>query len=182
MTAAEKAETETVSFDTPSEKSDNAKSQESSIRPEDPSKPQNDLVPADTYSSGLTMWLSLLGVATAYFIVPLDVSIVATAIPKITDQFQSIQDVAWYGSAFMMALGGFQSAWGKAYKYLPIKPTYLASVFIFEIGSLLCAVAPSSMAFVIGRAIAGVGAAGIACGTMTISEDSPEPVRRRQDC
>ncbi|KAK4624090.1 putative efflux pump gsfJ [Fulvia fulva] len=178
MTAAEKAETETVSFDTPSEKSDNAKSQESSIRPEDPSKPQNDLVPADTYSSGLTMWLSLLGVATAYFIVPLDVSIVATAIPKITDQFQSIQDVAWYGSAFMMALGGFQSAWGKAYKYLPIKPTYLASVFIFEIGSLLCAVAPSSMAFVIGRAIAGVGAAGIACGTMTIIAVITPPQKR----
>ena len=69
-----------------------------------------------------------------------------------------------------MALGGFQSAWGKAFKYLPMKATFLASVFIFEVGSLLCGLAPSSMVFVIGRAIAGVGAAGIACGTMTISE------------
>src|SRR5690606_1233516 len=35
---------------------------------------------------------------------------------------------------------------------------------IFEIGSLICAVAPSSIALIIGRAIAGVGAAGMSQG------------------
>lgn len=71
-------------------------------------------------------------------------TIVATAIPRITDEFQSLEHLAWYGSAFFMTLGGFQSTWGKAYKYASLKTTFLASVFIFEVGSLICGVAPNS--------------------------------------
>jgi hypothetical protein len=28
--------------------------------------------------------------------------------------------------------------WGKAYKYFPVKPVFLLSIFIFEVGSLIC--------------------------------------------
>ena len=37
------------------------------------------------------------------------------------------------------------------------------AVFIFEVGSLVCGVAPSIYVLILGRAIAGVGAAGIFC-------------------
>jgi MFS family permease len=63
-----------------------------------------------------------------------------------------------------MTMGGFQSTWGKVFKYFPLKTAFLASVFIFEVGSLICGVAPTSVALIIGRAIAGVGAAGIGSG------------------
>ena len=43
--------------------------------------------------------------------------------------------------------------------------TYFA---IFELGSLLCGVAVSSKMFVVARAIAGAGGAGIVSGIMTI--------------
>jgi MFS family permease len=95
-------------------------------------------------------------------------SIIATAIPKITDRFHSINDVSWYGAAYFMTLGGFQSSWGKAYKYFPLKTVFLLSVSIFEVGSLLCAVAPSSKILIAGRAIAGVGGAGLSSGAFTI--------------
>jgi len=36
-------------------------------------------------------------------------TIVATAIPKITDEFKGLDLVSWYGSAFFMTVGGFQS-------------------------------------------------------------------------
>jgi MFS family permease len=49
-----------------------------------------------------------------------------------------------------------------------VKWTYLAAVFIFEVGSLVCAVAPSSEAFIVGRAIAGVGTAGLFSGGVVI--------------
>lgn len=65
-------------------------------------------------------------------------SIVATAIPKITDEFQSLDEFGWYGSAFFVALSAFQSTWGKLYKYFPLKPVFLASSSVFEIGSLIC--------------------------------------------
>jgi hypothetical protein len=37
-------------------------------------------------------------------------TIVATAIPKITDQFHSLDEASWYGSAFFMTSGAFLSA------------------------------------------------------------------------
>ncbi|KAJ5099532.1 MFS toxin efflux pump (AflT) [Penicillium argentinense] len=44
----------------------------------------------------------------------------------------------------------------------------LGKVLIFEIGSLICAVAPSSTVLIVGRAIAGIGVAGIFSGAMVI--------------
>jgi hypothetical protein len=49
-----------------------------------------------------------------------------------------------------------------------VKWGFLVAVAIFEIGSLICAVAPSSTALIIGRAIAGIGVAGIFSGAMVI--------------
>lgn len=65
-------------------------------------------------------------------------TIVATAIPKITDQFHSVSEIGWYGSAFFLTVASFTSPWGKLFKYFPLKWTYLVAVFIFELGSLIC--------------------------------------------
>lgn len=65
-------------------------------------------------------------------------TIVATAIPRITDEFKSLDQVGWYGSAFFLTLAAFQSTWGKLYKYSDLKIAFLASGVIFEIGSLIC--------------------------------------------
>jgi MFS family permease len=65
-------------------------------------------------------------------------TIVATAIPRITDEFHSLDDVGWYGSAFFLTLASFQSTWGKAFKYFSLKYGVLVSVAIFELGSLIC--------------------------------------------
>ncbi|KAH8799782.1 major facilitator superfamily domain-containing protein [Xylogone sp. PMI_703] len=102
------------------------------------------------------------------FIVCLDQTIVATATPKITNVFHSIDDVGWYGSAYLLTLASFQSTWGKAYKYFPLKITYLLSIGLFEVGSLICAVAHNSKTLIIGRAVAGLGAAGVVSGAFTI--------------
>jgi MFS family permease len=41
-------------------------------------------------------------------------------------------------------------------------------VGIFELGSLLCGVAPSSKVLIVGRAVAGLGVSGIVNGGLTI--------------
>ena len=105
-------------------------------------------------------------------------TIVATAIPKITDEFNGLDKVSWYGSAFFLTNGGLQSCWGKAFKYFPLKWTFLASIIIFELGSLICGTAPNSTALIIGRAITGAGAAGIGTGAYTIIAFVVEPAKR----
>jgi MFS family permease len=65
-------------------------------------------------------------------------TIIATAIPHITDEFHSLSDVGWYASALFLTVAAAQSVWGKAFKYFPIKTVYLLSIGIFEIGSLIC--------------------------------------------
>lgn len=86
----------------------------------------------------------------------------------ISQAFKSQDFVSWIGSAFFLTIAAFQSTWGKAFKFWDLKYTFLLSVFIFELGSLICGVAPNSTALIVGRAIAGVGGAGVASGAYTI--------------
>ncbi|GKT47369.1 putative efflux pump kojT [Colletotrichum spaethianum] len=130
------------------------------------------------YPTGIRLTFIVVALVLSIFLVALDMTIVATAIPKITDEFRGLDQVAWYGSAFFMCVAAFQSTWGKAYKYFPLKTSFLLSIFIFEIGSLICAVAPNSVALIVGRAIAGVGAAGIGSGAYTIIGFSAPPDKR----
>ena len=107
------------------------------------------------YPHAFKLAFIVIALILSVFLVSLDQTIVATAIPHITDEFHSLDQSGWYASAFLLTLGAFQSTWGKAYKYFYIKPTFLISIGIFELGSLLCGVAQNSTTLIVGRAIAG---------------------------
>ncbi|KIW30271.1 uncharacterized protein PV07_06026 [Cladophialophora immunda] len=130
------------------------------------------------YPSAFPLAMIVVALACSIFLVALDMTIVATAIPRITDQFHSLDQVGWYGSGFFLTIGSFQATWGKLYKYFPLKISYLASIFIFELGSLICGVANDSTTLIVGRAIAGMGGAGIASGSYTIIAFSAPPKHR----
>jgi MFS family permease len=51
---------------------------------------------------------------------------------------------------------------------------FLGAIFVFELGSLVCATAPSSVALIIGRAVAGMGVGGIFSGALVIIAHSRE--------
>ncbi|RDL42232.1 uncharacterized protein BP5553_02211 [Venustampulla echinocandica] len=102
------------------------------------------------------------------FVVALDMNIVTTAIPRITAEFHSLDQVGWYGSAFFLTLATFQSTWGKLYKYFSLKWIFLISILFFEVGSLICGVAKDSTTLIVGRAITGFGAAGVISGCYII--------------
>ncbi|KIX93769.1 uncharacterized protein Z520_10393 [Fonsecaea multimorphosa CBS 102226] len=130
------------------------------------------------YPSAFPLAMIVVALACSIFLVALDMTIVATAIPRITDQFHSLDQVGWYGSGFFLTIGSFQATWGKLYKYFPLKISYLSSIFIFELGSLICGVANDSTTLIVGRAIAGMGGAGIASGSYTIIAFSAPPKQR----
>ncbi|KAJ4370720.1 MFS sugar transporter [Neocucurbitaria cava] len=112
------------------------------------------------------------------FCMALDNTIIATAIPRITDQFKALNDVGWYGSSYLLTTCATQLIYGKFYTFYSIKWVYLTALFIFEIGSLICGVAPNSTALIIGRAVAGIGAAGIFSGAILIIANTV-PLRQR---
>ncbi|RKK17464.1 Efflux pump roqT [Fusarium oxysporum] len=114
----------------------------------------------------LKFWLIILSVFAAMFLVALDRTIIATAIPQITNDFQSLGDIGWYGSAYMLTTAAFQLIFGRIYRFYPLRTTFLVCILLFEIGSAICGAAPNSVAFIIGRAIAGIGSAGIMTGSM----------------
>jgi MFS family permease len=72
----------------------------------------------------------------------------------------------------------FQLFYGKLYSYYSIKWVYLIAIIIFEIGSAICGAAPTSTALIVGRAVAGVGYAGILSGTFTIIAFAVPPHKR----
>jgi MFS family permease len=93
--------------------------------------------------------------------------IIATAIPQISDDFNSITDIGWYGSAYLVTTCAFQLLYGKLYSFFSIKGNLLFAIFIFEAGSAVSGAAPTSVVFIVGRAIAGVGGAGITSGMVS---------------
>lgn len=114
-------------------------------------------------------WLVILSAIVSMFLVALDRTILATAIPRITDDFNSLGDIGWYSSGYMLTTAACQLLFGRIYRFYDLRWTFLACIAVFEIGSAICGAAPSSPVFIFGRAVAGIGAAGISTGSiMTI--------------
>ena len=103
-----------------------------------------------TYLAGFKLTVIVFGLCLSVFCTALDNTIVATAVPRITDDFNSLQDVGWYGSAYLLTTSTFQLFYGKLYSQFSIKTVYLCAVSIFELGSLICGVAPSSTVLIVG--------------------------------
>jgi hypothetical protein len=130
------------------------------------------------YPKGGPLTILTFGLCLATFVVALDNTIIATAIPKITTVFNSLNDVGWYGSSYLLTTTSLQPTFGKIYTYFNVKWTYIFALSVFELGSILCAAATSSTMLIVGRAVAGAGAAALFSGSMTIIAYSV-PLRRR---
>ncbi|SLM39060.1 mfs multidrug [Lasallia pustulata] len=120
------------------------------------------------YPSGLKLALLMMSIFVGMFLVSLDRLIISTAIPQITNEFNSAGDIGWYGTAYLLTNCAFQLVFGKLYTFFSIKATFLTSILLFEAGSALCGAAPNSVAFILGRAIAGLGSGGILSGVIVV--------------
>ncbi|KAL4939362.1 hypothetical protein BDV06DRAFT_231092 [Aspergillus oleicola] len=146
--------------------------------PSDASTTSKQLSDEPQYPGKLKLACILLGLNLSMFLVGLDNTILSSAIPQITDRFQALSDVGWYASAYLLTNCSFQLFWGKLYTFYVVKWVYLAALFLFELGSLICAVSPSSTALIVGRAIAGVGAGGVTNGSFLLIAHSVAPRKR----
>ncbi|KFX90688.1 hypothetical protein V490_06332 [Pseudogymnoascus sp. VKM F-3557] len=139
---------------------------------EDASAPEHLPEPPDL-PTGLKLAVLVCCACMAIFIQALDTTIIATAIPTITREFKSLNDIGWYGSAYFLTTCAFQLLWGRFYTFFNLKWAYIGSIAIFEIGSIVSGSAPTSIALILGRSIAGIGSADVNAALQAL----PTPVR-----
>ncbi|KAI1323797.1 MFS toxin efflux pump [Xylariaceae sp. FL0255] len=116
-----------------------------------------------------------LAMSLGIFILGLDNTIIGTATPTITNEFHSLADFGWYGSAYRLATCSSQFVFSKIYEQWRAKWVLISAVVILEIGSVVCATATNSPAIIVGRAIAGAGSAGILIGVFVAITHSVPP-------
>ncbi|RDL36727.1 putative Efflux pump antibiotic resistance protein [Venustampulla echinocandica] len=92
------------------------------------------------------------------------IGLARTSTPTISNEFHALTDIGWYGSAYRLTTCSTQFFYGKLYEQFRVKWVLAMAVAILELGSIVSAAAPSSTAFIIGRAISGCGASGIITG------------------
>ncbi|KAE8406865.1 major facilitator superfamily domain-containing protein [Aspergillus pseudonomiae] len=161
------------SDETKSQHVDGADKENIERKPELAADPEVTVAPSPSaqeqqWVTGFKLFNIITAVALVCLLMLLDTSIISTAIPRITSEFHSLVDVGWYGSAYQLSSAALQPLTGRIYMNLNTKWTFVGFFFIFELGSLICGIATSSKMLIVGRAVAGIGGAGILNGAFTI--------------
>src|SRR5215213_7254358 len=111
--------------------------------------------------------LALLCVAQ--FVVVLDVTIVAIALPAIGDDLGvSTAELQWVVSAYTLTFGGGLLLAGRAADLYGRRRAFRAGLLLFAAASLACALAPSAPVLVAARAVQGAGAALVAPAALAL--------------
>ncbi|KAL2881427.1 hypothetical protein SGCOL_002992 [Colletotrichum sp. CLE4] len=84
-------------------------------------------------ATGMKLFILMASLLLCQFLVAFDMSIIATAIPNINREFQSLDQAGWYGSGFLLTLAGFVSLWGKAFKHASIKWVFLPAAVVLNL-------------------------------------------------
>ncbi|KAI1205589.1 MFS general substrate transporter [Annulohypoxylon truncatum] len=118
--------------------------------------------------SGWPFYVLISSVTLGVLLIAFNATALGTAIPAITNEFNTVNDVGWYSSAYLIANCVMVPFVGKLYRTFRIKVVFITFIVIFELGSLIAALSTSSMMLIIARAISGIGGSGILNGGSTI--------------
>ena len=128
---------------------------------------------------GLLWALVVVAILSSTFLFALDNTVVADVQPAIVKSFpNSISKLPWLSVSFLLAAVASNLFWGKVYGQLNAKWLYVINVVLFEVGSALCGAANTMNMLIIGRAICGLGGAGMYVGVMTLLAVTTTPHER----
>lgn len=91
----------------------------------------------------------------------LDASAVSTAMPSMIDDLGSSQAYMWIANAYLLTMTAFTPLFGQTADIFGRRSLTLLAILLFAVGSAVAGPAPSLGALVAGRAIQGIGAAGL---------------------
>ncbi|KAF9925326.1 hypothetical protein FBU30_004916 [Linnemannia zychae] len=111
--------------------------------------------------TGIRRFLLLLGLFMGCILASLDNTIIATALPQISSDFNAQSQMAWIATSYLLAYTAFQSLYGRFSDIFGLKLMYMFASVIFLIASIGCAAASSMIMLIIFRALQGIGGAGL---------------------
>ncbi|OMJ17654.1 putative MFS-type transporter YusP [Smittium culicis] len=116
----------------------------------------------------------VLGLAISLFLGALDNTIVSTALPTIANELNSLSQISWVATSYMLSSTALQPLYGKLSDVFGTKMCLIFAIVIFQIGSLISGLAKSVIILIIGRGITGIGGAGLfVLAILVISETIP---------
>src|SRR5215813_2624981 len=107
----------------------------------------------------------------ATFMVAVETTVVATAMPRIVGQLGGFAYYSWVFSAFLLAQSATTPIYGKLSDMFGRKPVLTGGILLFLVGSLLCGFAWSMTSLIAFRVLQGLGAGAIYPVSMTIVGD-----------
>ena len=113
----------------------------------------------------------LLALMLSTFLIAIDSTILATAVPTIVDEFGGFEQFPWLFSIYTLAQAASVPVFAKLSDTIGRRPVIYAGIVLFLVGSVLCASAWSMGALIAFRAVQGLGAGAIMPTTMTVAGD-----------
>jgi EmrB/QacA subfamily drug resistance transporter len=105
-------------------------------------------------------WWALAGTCAGLFLLMLDSTVVALALPSIRlDIGASPTGLQWAMNAYLLAITVFVVTAGRLGDMFGRKRLFLAGMVVFALGSVLCGAADDEHALIAGRVLQGIGAA-----------------------
>lgn len=102
------------------------------VRPELPLLSTNEEVEIPASLSKISFFIVISSLFFGTFLVALDATIIGTALPAITTEYRSLNDIGWYGSAYLLTLTALQPGFGRLFAMWNTKVIYLLCVLVFE--------------------------------------------------
>ena len=133
--------------------------------------PPSPAAPPTHQQSGTSIFVTMASLCLSVTLSALDLTIVTTALPAIVSDFGSGSGYVWIGGAYILAYTAILLIWGTIANIWGRKPVMLIAVAIFFAGSLVCATVQQLDSFIVGRAIQGFGAAGMAVMVNVVISD-----------
>lgn len=104
---------------------------------EEPAKLVNQNVVLSTsldnvYLDGWKLGIVVTSLTLGIFLIALDTTIIGVAVPKISSEFENLNNIAWFGSAYLLTVTAFQPSFGSLYKFFNVKIIYISSIVLFE--------------------------------------------------
>ncbi len=133
--------------------------------------------PADGLSPTQMRWL-MAGLMMGLFLSSTEQSVVATALPTMAGQLGGGNRIAWVVSAYLLTSTIVTPLYGKMSDLYGRRIVYLVAIWVFGIGSVLCALSQTMNQLVAARAFQGLGGGGLMSLAFVIVGDVVSPRQR----
>jgi EmrB/QacA subfamily drug resistance transporter len=120
----------------------------------------------------------VFGMLLPVFMGSLDNTILASALPTIGREYGDVHNLAWLITIYLLASTAIVPLYGKVSDIYGRQFALRIAIALYMLGSLACALAPSMLTLILGRALHGLGGGGLASMGAVVLGDVSAPKER----